>query len=139
ATILLLHLLRWLKAQTNYDFEVLVNGGGGLVDEFRAIGPTKVWRNPSFLLGSLPKRWRTALKPRLEAQLLKGLLRGRQYDLVHLNTVANWRHAPFLASRSRSLLWHVHELEYAVRLIMGDEGWRQTFSLARRFVAASSS
>jgi glycosyltransferase involved in cell wall biosynthesis len=138
ATILLLHLLRWLKAQTNYELEVLVNGGGDLLDEFRAIGPTRVWRSPSFLLGSLPRRWRAALKPRLEAQMLKGLLRGRHYDLVHLNTVANWQQVPFLAARSRSLLWHVHELEYAVRLIMGGEGWRQTFPLARRFAAASS-
>lgn len=139
ATILLLHLLRWLKGQTNHQFEVLVIGRGELVEEFRALGPTKIWRSPAFLLGALPKRWHAALKPRLEAQLLKGLLRGRRYDLVHLNTVATWPHAPFLASRSRSLLWHVHELGYAVRLIMGDDGWRQTFSLARRFVAVSTS
>lgn len=136
-TLFLLHLLQWLKQQTDYQLEILVNGGGEMLDDLRAIGPTRVWRSPAFLLGSLPQRWQTSLRPRLEAQTLRGLLRGHHYDLVHANTVAIWEHVPYLAQRSRSLLWHVHELEYAVRLTTGDEGWRRAFPLARRFVAGS--
>jgi glycosyltransferase involved in cell wall biosynthesis len=136
-TLFLLHLLQWLKQHTDYQLEILVNGRGEMLEDLRAVGPTKVWRNPAFLLGSLPPRWQARLRPRLEAQMLRGLLRGQHYDLVHANTVATWKHVPFLAQRSRSLLWHVHELEYAVRLTTGNEGWRQTFPLAKRFVAGS--
>ena len=139
ATILLLHLLRWLKGSAELDCEVLVNGRGELLDEFRDVCPTTVWRNPGFLLGSLPRRWQTSLRPQLEAQSLKALLRGRRYDLVYVNTAAPWQHVPFLAKRSQSLLWHIHELEYAIRLTTGDDGWQKSFPLARRFVAVSES
>jgi glycosyltransferase involved in cell wall biosynthesis len=139
ATILLLHFLQWLKANANLQCEVLMNGRGELLDDFRAVCPTRVWRSPAFLLGSLPRPWQRLLKPQLETQSLKALLRARRYDLVYVNTVAPWQHVPFLATRTPSLLWHIHELEYAVRHITGDSGWRETFPLARRFVAVSES
>jgi glycosyltransferase involved in cell wall biosynthesis len=139
ATILLLHLLRWLKNRTDYQIEVMVNGRGEFLDEFRAIGPTRVWRSPAAALGLFPRAWRAALAPRLEAQFLRAVLRGRRYDLVHVNTVANWQHVPYLARRNRNLLWHVHEMSYAIRLLMKNEAWLQTFPKARRFVAVSNS
>lgn len=38
----LLHLLRWIKANTDIDFEVLLLDGGDLLDEYRALAPTTV-------------------------------------------------------------------------------------------------
>jgi glycosyltransferase involved in cell wall biosynthesis len=139
ATILLLHFLQWLKGRSDFQCEVLMTGGGDLVDEFRAVCPTRVWRSPAFLLGSLPRPWQRSLKPQLEAQSLKAMLRTRRYDLVYVNTVAPWQHVPYLANKSRALLWHIHELQYAVRHITGDSGWRGTFPLAGRFIAVSES
>lgn len=136
ATILLLHLLRWLRRRTDFQIEVLVAGKGDLLPEFQALVPTRVWRNPARVLNSLPQKTRALLSSRLESAFLKTLLRGKRYDLVHLNTVANWRHVPHLTRHSPSLLWHVHEMSYAVRLTMGD-AWEQVFPMAQRFVAVS--
>ena len=138
ATILLLHFLRWLRDKTDYRIEVLVNGSGELLDEFRAVAPTTAWRSPTFLLEAFPRRWRAAWRPRLEAQCLKAFLAGRRYDLVYANTAATWRQVAFLARRTRGLLWHIHELGYALRLTMGEESIRQLFPLAARFIAVSN-
>jgi glycosyltransferase involved in cell wall biosynthesis len=139
ATILLLHFLQWLKGNANLECEVLMNGRGELLDDFRAVCPTRVWRSPVSLLGSLPRSWQRLLKPKLEALSFKAILRARRYDLIYVNTVAPWQQVPILARRTQNLLWHVHELDYAVRQITGDSGWRATFPLARRFVAVSES
>src|SRR5262249_50948060 len=39
--------------------------------------------------------------------------------------------------RSKSLMWHIHELGYGLRTVMGNDAWRKTFPLAKRFVAVS--
>jgi glycosyltransferase involved in cell wall biosynthesis len=137
ATILLLHLLRWLKRETNYDIHVLVNGRGALLDELRAIGPTRVWRSPTFLLEAFPRKWKAALGPRLEALCLRAWSTGRRYDLVYANTSATWQHVAALAKRADALLWHIHELGYALRLTIGERRIRQVFPLAKRFLAVS--
>jgi glycosyltransferase involved in cell wall biosynthesis len=139
ATILLLHLLRWLRANTNFEMEVLVNGTGELVEDFRAVVPTVVWRNPAFVLDALPRKLKTAWKPRLEARCLKWRMTGRSYDLVYFNTSAVAWQVPVLAARARSVLWHIHELEYALRLTMGAEQIQSLFPLATRFVVVSES
>jgi len=68
---------------------------------------------------------------------MKIALRAHSYDLVYINTAALWKLAPILARRSGSLLWHIHELSYALNTVMADNAWRGTFPLAKRFVAAS--
>jgi glycosyltransferase involved in cell wall biosynthesis len=139
ATILLLHLLRWLKAHVDWEVEVLVNGGGPLVDEFRSITATTVWRSPAFLLNGFPERWRMSLQPRLEAQGVRALLAGRRFDLIYANTAATWPYVNTLAKRAPALLWHIHELGYALRLIIGEGRIDQVFKPATRLVAVSNS
>jgi hypothetical protein len=137
ATILLLDLLRWLKRETKYDIQVLVNGRGALLDELRAVGPTRVWRSPAFFLEAFPRKWKAALGPRLEALCLRGFSRGRRYDLVYANTSATWQHVAALGKSAGAVLWHIHELGYALRLTIGERRIRQVFPLAKRFVAVS--
>lgn len=139
ATILLLHLLRWLRANTNYELEILVNGSGDLVDEFKAIGRTIVWRNPAFFLEALPQKQRAVWKPKLESHCLNWRMTGRSYDLVYFNTAAVANQVPVLAARGRTVLWHIHELEYALRLTMGEALIKKLFPLATRFVVVSES
>jgi glycosyltransferase involved in cell wall biosynthesis len=139
ATILLLHLLRWLRANTNFELEVLVNGTGELLGEFRAVAKTLVWRDPTFALEALPRKLQGRWKPKLESRLLQWRLTGRNYDLVYFNTSAVAAHVPVLAARARTVLWHIHELEYALRLTMGEEQIRRLFPLVTRFVVVSES
>src|SRR4051812_37052285 len=74
ATILLLHLLRWLKEAVNWDLQVLVAGSGPLLDDFRAVAETTVWRSPLFFLNAFPARKVGPLKSRLEGHCLRTFL-----------------------------------------------------------------
>jgi len=139
ATILLLHLLRWLKDKSEDQFEVVVNGRGPLLDEFRELFPTRVWRSPDRLVAGLSPAWKAKLGPRLGRQFLRMALRGGTYDLAYVNTAASWHHLPFIATRSQGVLWHIHEMGYALRTVAGEEALRCTFPLAKRFVAVSQS
>jgi glycosyltransferase involved in cell wall biosynthesis len=136
ATILLLNLLRWLKCHTDDQLELLVCGTGELIREFEAIGPTTIWRNPDKVFGLLSQ---SALRTRLESQLLKWQMRGRSYDLVYLNTAAVACYAGALARLAGSVLWHIHELGYALRNAISTEGIGQVLPVATRFLAVSDS
>ena len=139
ATILLLHLLRWLKEVVDWDLQVLVSGSGPLLDEFRAVAKTMVWRNPLFLLNAFPVHKIGALKSRLEGHCLRSFLAGRRFDLIYANTLATWPLVAALSNRAPSLIWHVHELAYAFRIVAGGGQIEKLFRSTSRFVAASTS
>jgi glycosyltransferase involved in cell wall biosynthesis len=139
ATILLLHLLRWLKGRVDWEIEVLVHGSGPLLDEIRSVAPTTVWRSPASLLPAFLRQRMSGLQSRLEIQCLKALLAGRRFDLIYANTVAVWPLVKALSNRAPALLWHIHELVYALRLTIGDQRVRELFHATSRFVAVSNS
>ena len=64
---------------------------------------------------------------------------GRHYDLVYVNTSALSAYVPLLAEHADSVLWHIHELEYVLRLTMGEERMKSLFQLATRFISVSQS
>jgi len=134
ATILLLDLLRWLKRETRYQFDIVVNGSGELIDDFRAVGRTTVWRNPDRVFAMFP---RSLARQKCESYLLQSLLLGRTYDLVYLNTSSVASHAPVLSRKAPRILWHIHEMTYALRNTLGANADR-LLPLASRFVAVSS-
>jgi len=136
ATILLLRLLSWLKEHTDYQLEILVNGSGELLRDFQSVGRTTIWHNSDRVFALLSPG---TLRSKLEFQLLKFQMLGRRYDLVYLNTSSVASHAPVLKRLTGSVLWHIHELEYALRNTMSEQQIRQLFPLATRFVAVSNS
>lgn len=139
ATILLLHLLRWLKTRVDWEIEVLVNGRGPLLDEFRSLVPTRVLRNTAPFLSIFPQGWRARLQQYMESQYMRALLFGRRFDLIYANTSATWPQVSALAQRSPALLWHIHELEYALRLSISEDKKNQLFQTATKFVVVSNS
>ncbi|MGZ8884730.1 MAG: glycosyltransferase family 4 protein [Halobacteriota archaeon] len=139
ATILLLHFIQWLKTQVDWEIEVLVNGRGPLLDEFRSISKTMVLRSPASFLSVFPRNWQSGLQRHLETQYLRVLLSGRRFDLIYANTSATWPLVGTLAQRAPALLWHIHELGYGLRLSIGEDRVNQVFQVATRFVAVSNS
>lgn len=132
ASIVLLHTLEWLCARREFEVEILILGTGALLDEFRVLAPTVVWRNPANRLNALGLDGSD-----LNSYLLKLRTMGRSYDLVYLNTSALWQVAPVLRRRTKRLLWHIHELEYAIGSMMDISTACQRFELADRFISAS--
>jgi glycosyltransferase involved in cell wall biosynthesis len=128
----LLHTLEWLCARREFEIEILVIGTGVLLDNFRVLGPTLVWRNPANRLKSLGFDGSD-----LGSCLFKLRTLGRSYDLVYLNTSALGLEAAVLRTRTKRLLWHIHELEYAIGSMMGIATARRRFELADRFISVS--
>ncbi|MDI1232186.1 MAG: glycosyltransferase family 4 protein [Methylobacter sp.] len=142
ATILLLHFIQWLKTQVDWEIEVLVNGRGPLLDEFKSVCKTTIWRSPTSLLNVFPQDWKISLQPHLktlEALYMKALLAGRRYDLIYANTGATWQQVSTLSKYAPALLWHIHELEYGLRLSIGEDRINHVFKDITKFVAVSNS
>ncbi len=110
APILLLHLLQWLKNNTDLVFQVLIVKGGELDIEFRKIAPTLVLN---------PRRIENPLR-RFSGKILNGMKwkkKIRQFipsrpALIYSNTFANGKTAAYLKKLWKtSSVTHVHELE----------------------------
>ncbi|MGH9517137.1 MAG: glycosyltransferase family 4 protein [Terriglobales bacterium] len=136
ATILLLDLLRWLKKHTGYQFDILVNGGGELIDDFRSIGLTTIWRNPDRVFAMFPQGF---ARRKYESYLLRLLMLRREYDLLYLNTSSVASHASALSHVASRILWHIHEMDYALHNSLGNTDAGRLLPLATRFVAVSTS
>lgn len=116
ATILLLQELAWLRSRVDWDFEILVYGPGALLDNFRAIATTTVWRDPAHVLDTLLHGKLTKLRRFVQNLYARCTLPNRKFDLVYCNTSALARDIPHLARRGSPVLWHIHELNYALEV-----------------------
>lgn len=122
APIVLLHLIRWLRAHTDVEPEILLLRGGPLEHEFRALGRVRVLRprDGSSVLNQVETGLeylgllRTAGRLRgIRYRLL--LRKSRRADIVYLNSVASFSLALYLP-RGPRVVCHVHELEMGLRL-----------------------
>jgi len=142
ATILLLHLISWLKNNVDWEIEVLMNGSGPLLNEFKAVCKTTVWRSPAVVINALPHGWKMLLdKPvsAIEAFCLHVLKPGRGYDLIYANTGAIGQNLSVLRKSAPAVLWHIHELSYGLRLSIGSENIDEVFKGITKFIAVSNS
>ncbi len=138
ATILLLGFLRWLRDQVDWDIEVVVNGRGPLLDDFRAIARTHVWRDPQPRLDNLLPPTLDPLKRLIQDIHARLSLPSGHIDLIYANTAAVAPLVQRLATGSRPLLWHVHELTYAIDVTLTRSDWMERFRSATRFIAVSN-
>lgn len=136
ATILLLHLLQWLRDHANYELEILMHGRGDLVRDFQEIGRTFIWRSPSAVFPAVSS---PAWARSLDEQYLAFRMLGRHYDAVYLNTTSIAEFVPLLARHAHSALWHVHELDYVLKLTASEERFRELLPIAHRVIAVSES
>jgi glycosyltransferase involved in cell wall biosynthesis len=133
----LLELIRWLKRYVDWDIDVLVHGAGPLLPDFRELGPTTVWRDPAPILDMLFRHSNGRLHRFTENTFRKVLLPSRTYDLIYANTIAAAPTVMHLAARAKSVLWHIHELGYAMRLTLPEDTLNAALRLPTRIVAAS--
>jgi glycosyltransferase involved in cell wall biosynthesis len=117
APIILLHLLRWLKANSDIPFQVMLRDGGVIEPDFSAIAPvTNLRAGVSAATRWLPKgSTRIGLRKTVEkiyVSRLKMRLLREGFGLVYANTVISGEIIGFLSSLQCPILCHVHELEY---------------------------
>jgi glycosyltransferase involved in cell wall biosynthesis len=136
ASLLLLEFVQWLARTTDWRLEVLCVGGGPLLDEFRRVVTTR-WC-PRRLLPSSDATSRLARTVEGAAAIaLRGLLSSRRYDLVYANTAAAWPLVDSLGRAGDAVLWHIHELPYALALSLAPARARRLLADATRVVAVS--
>jgi glycosyltransferase involved in cell wall biosynthesis len=153
APILLLHLMRWLKANTDWSLEILLLRGGPLEDEFlkvaepakfsRSVGAVDVSGRILARLNSNEPRLKKLSKAggffRLMANIysrrFKTESKGGKYDLIYANTAATGYALQLLSRFDCPVVTHIHELEYALGLL--EESWKIVRLETDRYIAVS--
>jgi glycosyltransferase involved in cell wall biosynthesis len=145
APLLLLHFLRWLKANSDLEFEVLLRSSGELVDDYRAIAVVRVLGEDLLPIPSpaLSARIFRRIKRELgwrpdDSRVLKQTYPATQYPLIYSNTVTNCLVLRKLIAPGRKIICHVHELDYAVHSCGMTDALRQSVATTARFIAVSN-
>lgn len=146
APFALLHFLRWLAANSDLEFEVLLLRGGPLEGEFAKVAPTRVHQNDS--RSSLLHKVETLLDylevgrigPRLRGARYRYRLRHlRRFDVLYLNAAVSFRAARHVPDRwPGAVVAHLHELEvgFDAALARGDT-WPAVMARVDRVIACS--
>lgn len=119
APMVLLHYLRWLRANTDLDFEVLLLAGGPLADEFRAVAPTRqieaLGRGPlAYFEGGVAKAGFPGVSSRIKtARARRGLANLGHFDALYLNSATSAFALQALPDVPPVVISHIHELDSA--------------------------
>lgn len=141
APIVLLHLLKWIKKNTNLQFEILLLTGGKLKPDFELVAKT-------FLLSDLTGQH--TYRHRVKKKLLKitaddqhkkaaDYLSKRGYDLVYGNTIVSvpWLKL-FKENHSIKTICCVHELSYVINYFYSNEYLQENLNLVDCVIAVSN-
>ena len=140
APILLLRFLRWLRVNTNVDFEVVFRFGGELLGEFASLSP--IWHAEPYE-GRLARAQRRVARhlglssaDDVAMRRMVGEISKRSFGLIYSNTLTNGRLVSRLAGLGCQVLTHVHELQWNIRQA-GEENLRLVKSQTARYVACA--
>lgn len=121
APIMFLHFLRWLRRNTDLDFEILLLAGGPLTDEFAAVAPlTHIEAlgasTRSYLEAGLARAGLPDLGDRLKiSRSRRAVEHLRGFDALYLNSTTSAIALRILPEIPPMVLSHVHELDSAFR------------------------
>lgn len=137
ASLLLLSTLRWLRASSDLELHVLSCGTGPLIDEYRKVATTRVLRNLMPLTRVPGFSWFEGSVGRLQRSIVESQLGRDRFDLVYANTTATLPQVAVAARQGIPVLWHIHELPYALRIAAGRKPAASPWLQVRRFIAVS--
>jgi glycosyltransferase involved in cell wall biosynthesis len=142
APILLLHLLKWLKQNTELQFEILLKKGGPLEDDFAALAPTtilKLSRLENLLCEFYSRKgWKIPAWLSLTTKMVKYTSQ-KKIDIIYANTVAVAEEVGALSKLSLPILWHIHEMPFIIQSFNGGQPFRNASQLVSAYIAASES
>jgi len=133
APIMLLRLLRWLRAQRAFPFDIVLrNDDGELRGEFEKLGHVTVWPGARQAEHDGRRAWARAWRrPAPGATLASGI------KVVYSNTITNGPVIDALASPGRTIITHVHELGHWIDHRIAPDILRSTLRHTNRYIAAS--
>lgn len=139
APIVLLHFLKWFKANTDIPFLILLKIGGELESDFEDLAPVIVLsRVKPGLVERVSYRLRLHKFKRLDHfRKLKKKLSQENIGLIYSNTVTNGEVLEFLSSLKCPVITHIHELEYTINCCGGIENFKQVQHYTQHYIAVA--
>jgi glycosyltransferase involved in cell wall biosynthesis len=140
APLLLLSFLKWLKRDGKIPFALVIRGRGPLTGDFQAVCPTFVF-DAVWHISNVPRILKVPLRFRFELQVRRLVRWSRKLGIscIYSNTVANADFCSVLKKISRSMITHVHELEYIIQAVATQKEFDRLKSITSSYVAASFS
>lgn len=154
APLMLLHLLRWLRAKRPTTFEVVSLVDGPLLQEFSSFGPTKAlnrtWMRWFIIADNmLGHAVRLSGNPliRATARLTRAARRWafqrqlgdlQRFSLIYANSAVSGDVFDLLPDRRPPLVTHVHELSHSLRHGIPRRSLEQMLKTTDRFIACST-
>ena len=140
----LLFLLKWLKANSDLEFRVLLKNGGELQSEFQSFGlidnfnPQIIQNRNNFANKILKKVYSHQIMRRNYLQDLQKKIISENFDLVYANTIANGEVLEFLSGfLDCPVICHVRELEQMISHHVGKEIFTKTKKHTDMYIAVS--
>ncbi|MFP5042385.1 glycosyltransferase family 4 protein [Parasediminibacterium sp. JCM 36343] len=144
APIVFLHLLRWIKENTDAEISILLKSGGDLEKEFSSFGKKYVFFDAppkkNFFEKFFDKFYLKYNKQTLkQTQIIKDI-REQDFDLIYCNTVDSHLMVPILKKHTRCpIISHIHENEYSINSFYLDSMSPAILKNISHFIAVSES
>jgi glycosyltransferase involved in cell wall biosynthesis len=119
APIVLLTLMRWLKARGGWEMAALFPEPGELLEDYAAVAPSQVLEPAA--KGAAPRKVKIPFEP----------------DLVYFNSIASAAPMRYVPPKGCRTLCHLHELEYVIRTFLGAGPTAPFFGRFDRFIACA--
>jgi glycosyltransferase involved in cell wall biosynthesis len=136
ASIVLLNFLKWLKSNTQEQFELIVGRGKGLIEDYEAICPTTHLGLDAESLYEKIIRKITG-KTKLERLNLARFCNQKHIGLIYSNTIVNGDILELISKSNIPIISHIHEMELIWRL--EKENAQKTVKYSKEFISASES
>ncbi len=158
APMVLLHLLQWLKGNSQIQFSVLLKKGGEMEKEFQALAPTYFWEQliqPVDRVVPIVYPQKSSLKRRISSFIkgtpnppirkikerpLESFVADSNFDLIYANSVASAD--IIIALRAMidiPVICHIHELEFAIKHACGEFLLKQANTYISKYIAVAES
>lgn len=135
APALLLEIIKATRQSTNTPISIISMEDGELVNDFRKLGKTYVWRK-----GNISQRRLFTTLYQRALQIIRGLIilyQTRKASLVFYNTIVNGHMQKKLSYKPRRSICYVHELQAAIRMLTNEEGRKYTLQYTDLFLCVS--
>lgn len=127
--ILLLGFLKFLKENhANLSFDLLVNGGGELMESFEQVTRVFKWYEATKSKGFFSKN--------NSSQTLLKQLAAEDYDLIYSSTILNGSILEAISEWNKPVITHVHEMKYWIHKA-GTENLNAIRRHTTQYIAAS--
>jgi glycosyltransferase involved in cell wall biosynthesis len=137
APISLLSFLKWLRKNTDIQFDVILRNGGELLNEYKKIAPTTNL-NQSNLLKQFLDYFDFPAYDVLLIVTLRMILNRRKYALIYSNTITNGKILKHLSLYNIPVITHVREMKKFIELKYGVDNFLKFKNFSNYYIGVSN-